>query len=137
MRLAALGAIASLVAGAVLLGDAVLFGRASLSLVLIVPVFSGSSIEFLLGVVLLILGFLLLPWAFVEPLEEERLPTAEAPPATPSNSGATGGGLVLIGPLPIFFGAWKNVSPRVRILAALVGAVLLIVLVVGVLVAVR
>ena len=130
MRFAALGAFAALVAGGVLVGDAVLHGRASLSLVIIVPVFSGSSVEFLLGVVLLLLGIFLLPLAFVEPLDE-------APPARSSSPGATSGGLVLVGPLPFFFGAWKNVSPRVRILAAIIGAVLLVVLVAAVLVAVR
>jgi uncharacterized protein (TIGR00304 family) len=138
MRLLALGALVAFVAGAALVADAVLRGQASLSLVLVVPVFSGSSVEFLLGVVLLVVGFLLLPLSLWEPSESEPLlRPAEGPSVPPPSTGAAGGGVVLIGPVPIFFGAWKNVSRRVRLLAAVAGAVLLVVLVVGFLVAVR
>lgn len=138
MRLAGLGALAALIAGAVLLGDAILHGRASLSLVVIVPIFSGSSAEFLLGVVLLVVGLFLLPLALWEPSEgEPRSSSAEGPVVPPPSAGAAGGGLLLIGPVPIFFGAFKNVSRRVRLLAALAGVVLLVLLVVGFLVATR
>jgi uncharacterized membrane protein len=138
MRLIGLGALAAFVVGAALVVDAILHGRASLSLVVIVPVFSGSSAEFLLGVVFLVVGFFLLPLAIWEPSEGELLSApVEGPSVPPPSAGAAGGGLVLIGPVPIFFGAWKNVSRRVRLLAALAGAVLLVVLVVGFLVAVR
>jgi uncharacterized membrane protein len=138
MRLLGLGALAAFVAGAALVADAVLHGRASLSLVVIVPVFSGSSAEFLLGVVLLVVGFLLLPLSLWEPsVSEPLLPPAAGPSVPPPSAGAAGGGVVLIGPVPIFFGAWKNVSRRVRLLAAVAGAVLLAILVVGFLVAVR
>jgi uncharacterized protein (TIGR00304 family) len=138
MRPIALGALAALVGGAALVIDAVLHGRASLLLVVIVPVFSGSSVEFLLGVVLLVVGFFLVPLTVWEPSDHEPLsPPAERPAVPPPRTGVAGGGLVLVGPVPIFFGAWKNGSRRVRLLAALVGAALLVLLVVGFLVAVR
>jgi uncharacterized protein (TIGR00304 family) len=138
MRLAVLGTLAAWAAGAALLADAILHGRASLSLVVILPVFSGRSPEFLLGVVLLVLGFFLLPLALWEPSDSEPLSlSAEGPAGAPPTGHAVGGGVVLIGPVPIFFGAWKNVSRRVRFLAALAGAVLLVLLVVGFLVTVR
>lgn len=138
MRPAGFGALAALVAGAGLVVDAVLHGRASLALVVIVPVFSGSSVEFLVGVLLLVVGFFLLPLAWFEPSEGEAfsLPR-EAPQPPPPSSGAAGGGLVLVGPVPIFFGAWKNVSRRVRLFAALSGAALLVLLVLVFLVVVR
>jgi uncharacterized membrane protein len=137
MRLAGVGALVVLVAGAAFLVDAVLHGRASLTLVVIVPVLSGGSAEFLLGVVLLVVGLFLLPLAFWEPVESEPLPSGpETPVAAPPSAGGAGG-VVLLGPVPIFFGTWKNVSRRVRLLAAVVGAVVLALLVAGFLWAVR
>jgi uncharacterized protein (TIGR00304 family) len=138
MRLARIAAFGAWVAGALLVADAVLHGRASLTLVVIVPVFSGGSPEFLLGVALLVVGFFLLPLALWEPSEGEPLPSEpEGPRETFPSTGAAGGGIVLIGPVPIFFGGWKNVSRRVRLLAAVVGAALLVLLVAGLLWAAR
>lgn len=128
MRWVVLAAGAALGAGVALVADAVLHGRAALSLVVIVPVVSGSSAEFFLGVVLLVTGVFLLPLSLWELGEEEPAPPSELPPP-PASSGA--GGLVLVGPVPIFFGSWRNVSRRTRWLVALVGALLLGLLVVG------
>jgi uncharacterized protein (TIGR00304 family) len=141
MRLVAVGALAALFAGAALLADATLHGRANLSLVVIVPVLSGGSGEFLLGVVLLLVGLFLLSWAFWEVAESPTgvspLEGPEGPETTPPGSGMVGGGVVLIGPVPLFFGGWKNVSRRARLVAAVVGAAVLVLFVVGFVLTVR
>ena len=99
-------------------------GGASLALVVVVPVIFGASTEFFLGVVVLFFGFVTLPLAFgytfvTDEASEGQPPSrAEAPPEEV-------GGLLLIGPVPIFFGRWKHVSRRIRMAAVAVGAVLL------------
>ena len=129
------------VLGVALIADSVLRGSARVSLVVIVPVVSGQSIEFLLGVVALFAGFLTLPWLFL--LEEGRpkrfpeTPGAETtPPPLRSSSHVGGGGLILIGPVPILFGGWRNVSRRARWWLAIVGGVILVAFLMVVLVAV-
>ena len=121
MRWVSLVPIGLLVAGAVAIADAVVRGGASLLVVVVLPVVTGSSTEFLLGVVLLFGGFLSLPWLFAE---------AGLPPTEPASGAASpstgGGGLVLIGPVPIFFGGWRTVSRRTRWWVALAGAVVLV-----------
>ena len=51
--------VALFVAGACLIGEAVATGEAEVSLVVIFPVFTGSSAVFLLGTVLILLSCLL------------------------------------------------------------------------------
>ncbi|HXQ48584.1 MAG TPA: DUF131 domain-containing protein [Thermoplasmata archaeon] len=129
--------VALLVGGGALVVDAVVRGAASVALVAIIPVVSGASIEFLAGVVLLLAGFLTLPLAFLsvdEPLDPATSPEQRAHGMAPTEEV---GGLLLVGPVPIFFGSWKNVSGRTKFAAAAVGAVLLIVLVVALVVALR
>jgi uncharacterized membrane protein len=118
-----------LVAGVVLIVDAVLRGTASVALIAIVPVVSGSSTEFLVGVVLLLVGFLSLPLAFLS-LDPGPSPGAVVDPrARGETPTAEVGGLILVGPVPIFFGSWKDVSFRTKVAVAVVGAALLVVLV--------
>ncbi len=123
MRWVSLVPIGLLVAGAAAIADAVVRGGASLLVVVVLPVVTGSSAEFFLGVVFLFGGFLSLPWLFAE----AALPPAEPESgvAAPSAPLAGGGGLVLIGPVPIFFGGWRTVSRRTRWWVALAGAVIL------------
>ena len=126
MRAPFLAAAALWVAAVALIVHSVLDGGATVTLVIIVPVVSGSSPEFLVGVVLLIAGFVVLwfSFAYAEP---------ETPPAPPSGTGSSvpggAGGVVLIGPVPIVFGSWRGISRRARWLLALVGALVLIVFV--------
>ena len=138
MRRWGIAALGALIAGAALLVDATLHGRASLSLVVIVPVLSGGSAEFLLGVALLLVGVFLLPLAFWGPAENPPVvaPTEGAEAAAPEPE-TVGGGVVLIGPVPLFFGSWKNASRRTRLLAAIAGAAVLVLLVVGYVLTVR
>jgi uncharacterized membrane protein len=125
MHRAALVPLALLLAGGVLIGDAVVRGEASVAIVVVVPVAFGSSAEFLLGVVLLLVGFVTLPLAFMDsewsvasggPGGRTEVPTAEV------------GGLILIGPVPVFFGGWKTVPLRTKLAVAVLGAGLLVLL---------
>lgn len=132
MRIASLAAVAVLLAGVVLVVDAVAHGRALVSLVLFVPVVSGASGEFLLGVVLLVAGIFLLPLTLWEPGEAEPLRPGESVAPEPGPSSRSGaGGLLLVGPVPVFFGSWRGVSRRTRWVVALVGALILGLLVLG------
>lgn len=118
-----------LLLGLIVVLYSVLRGSASVSLLLIVPVVSGTSALFLVGVVLLFFGILLLPFAFAAGWEIERRPYA-APgrhqgPAPADEITGGGGGLVLLGPVPVFFGSWRNPSRAAYWAAALVGVVVL------------
>lgn len=128
MHVLRVGAAALFVAGLALVALSVAQGGASITLVVIIPVISGSSLTFLGGVVLLLAGFLALLFSYSGGWEEES--SSLSPGATPTTTGTGGaGGLVLVGPVPIVFGSWRGVSRRVRGMLALLGAVLLIVVV--------
>ncbi|MCI4336490.1 MAG: DUF131 domain-containing protein [Thermoplasmata archaeon] len=114
--------------GAVCVGYAVATGQASEGVLLIFPFVIGSSWLLALGVVLLFFGLLTLPLAFGS--EPPSLPHQsasirdEAPP-----SSSTIGGVVLLGPVPIFFGGWRHPLRWVYWLAVAVGLVVLFVFV--------
>ncbi|HKN07457.1 MAG TPA: DUF131 domain-containing protein [Thermoplasmata archaeon] len=129
MRLRLLGAIAILAVGVALIVVSVFEGRASVSLLVIFPVISGSSLTFLLGVVFLIVGFFSLPFALSDGWESAP-PSSSNRTAPPSNVGSGVGGFVLIGPVPFVFGSWKGISRRARWALALSGAVLFLVVLV-------
>jgi len=100
-------------------------GGARLYLLFVLPVVTGTSPLFGLSVVLLVVGFLFLPFLFAgeEPSE------APAPPGAPATAGAVpgdtaSGGLILVGPIPIFFGAWRRNPPIPYRWAFLVGVLL-------------
>jgi len=98
-----------LAAGAALIVDAVLRGSAHAALIFIVPVLTGGSSEFLVGVLLLFLGLLAFP---AVSLSASMWSASEEPAAGgPTSSGGTGG-VVLIGPVPIFFGEWGEMRRR-------------------------
>jgi uncharacterized membrane protein len=115
-----------LVSGAALLADAVATGGARLYLLLIIPVLTGTSAIFGVSVVLLVVGFFLLPFAFLgsEPTEG---PQVRAPPPLSSPPESGSGGMILIGPVPIFFGAWRRNPPIAYRWAVLLGVVLAVV----------
>ena len=132
MRWLVLAPIASLLAGVGLVLVSVLRGGASVAIVVVVPVISGSSGTFLLGIALLIAGLLSLPLALAYDREENSSLEDSGGSARPRPEGAGGsGGFVLVGPVPIVFGSWKGISPRTRRLLALAGAILLIAAVVA------
>jgi len=96
--------VLALLSGAALIVDSLLRGTAQASIILIVPVLSGNSPEFLIGT---LLGFLGLVGVFVT----WGTTDLEAPPE-PGPGARGAGGVVLIGPVPIFFGEWKAMGRR-------------------------
>jgi uncharacterized protein (TIGR00304 family) len=89
------------VLGVALIANAVLRGQATLYLLLVIPVVSGGSAEFVAGTILVVLG--IFGWfatGFVEVAEREA---PDGDPARPSRLNRSGG-VVLLGPIPIFFG---------------------------------
>jgi len=116
-----------LAAGVGLVGDAILQGGATVAIVVVLPVIFGASTEFLLGVVLLLVGFVTLPLAMGWTLASEETDAGPAP-ARREVPPAEVGGLILIGPIPLFFGRWRGMSRRIRVAVALAGALLLLAL---------
>lgn len=102
--------IALFLAGVFTIGYAVATGEAEVSLVVIFPVFSGSSGLFLLGILLLVAsffsGFALL--AFSQPPAPEGQGTDSIEGTSKPRSQY--GGVVLIGPIPIAFGSDMGIA---------------------------
>jgi uncharacterized membrane protein len=122
LRWAGLAVIAAGVAVAI---DAVLRGNASAFLVLIVPVVAGDSAEFFAAVLLTIVGAALL-MAGTEGWTSE---VEDGPTASRASTG--GGGVILLGPVPIFWGSWARGRAGHRWAWALVGAASLVALLVA------
>ncbi|MCI4332405.1 MAG: hypothetical protein L3K01_01545 [Thermoplasmata archaeon] len=113
-----------LVLGVALVVAAVATGAAHLELVVFVPVFvGGASALFLGGVLAIFLGLVLLPLAFGMEFALEPL-GVDGPEGAPPRSGS--GGVVLVGPLPLFFGSWKSPSRISWWIAAGVGAAMVV-----------
>jgi uncharacterized membrane protein len=114
-----------LLAGLALLADAIATGGARLYLLVIIPVVTGTSAVFGISVALLASGFLLLPLSFAgDPAPVARSGnSATSPHPTDSTDGGTGG-MILVGPIPFFFGAWRRSPPISYRWAVVIGAVL-------------
>lgn len=119
--------LALIAGGIALVAWAVASGEATLYLLVVVPVITGSSPALLGGVALVLAGFLTLPWAF-RPDAEDPPPAANGTRTrgAASSPSIAGGGVILIGPVPIFFGAGRPRGWWVYVLAALGGALLLV-----------
>jgi uncharacterized membrane protein len=59
------------------------------------------------------------------------------PTELPASADAGAGGVVLIGPVPIFFGSWRGANRRTKWLVAAIGGAVLILFVVAWVFAVR
>jgi uncharacterized membrane protein len=119
---------AFLLIGALLLAESLATGGARLYLLLIIPVVTGTTPLFVLSVVFLVVGFLFLPLAFIGEEGTETEPVSAGPPAPASPTVAGGsGGLILVGPIPIFFGAWRRNAPISYRWAVVLGVVLAVV----------
>lgn len=98
------------------------------------PVGAGSSLEFGLGAAALIAGFLTVPllWAgaFRAPAEEALLDTEPSSSATGDGSSVA---VVVIGPLPVFVGAWSTATTYHRRFALVSVSLLALLLVLAVL----
>jgi len=102
-------------------------GETDVSLVVIFPVLSGSSLSFLVGVALVVAGtlsgFLLMaamPFGLVHNHRDSSLDGAGQ---ADNRKGSKIGGVVLIGPIPIAFGSSARIA--YAMLAVAVGIVLI------------
>ena len=126
--------IAMFAAGLALVATAVATGEADVSLFIVFPVFSGSSLVFLLGILLIILSFIVgfvLMATDIERSEERTGAASDAMSSGEPRSRTEYGGVVLIGPIPIAFGSNKRVA-----LIMLVVGVILAIVVIGMLLAI-
>lgn len=88
-------------------------GEADVSLVLIFPILSGSSVSFLLGTALIVIGLLAwfltmwtaAPWMASDQVRERANCTDMV-----EGGGRRIGGVVLIGPIPIAFGSSSKIA---------------------------
>jgi uncharacterized membrane protein len=101
--------------------------QATLYLVLFVPVVTGASALLALGIVLLLAGLLALPMTLLAGSATYEEAPRSGPREAPGNEMAPrSGGLVLVGPVPFFFGAWQRPPRWIYWLAVLFGALFLV-----------
>ena len=109
---------------------AVATGEAKVDLVVIFPVFSGSSGLFLLGTVLIILsfliGFAILAMAQAELATNMALPSMAQKPTVEKKTQY--GGVVLVGPFPIAFGSDRRIAVIMLVLGIAMAIALISVL---------
>lgn len=114
-----------------LIATAVATGEADVSLVIVFPVFSGSSLLFLLATLLIIssfiVGFVLM--AMDHERTEERVEAAsEGMSSSAPRSRTEYGGVVLLGPIPIAFGSNKKVALIMLVVGVILAIVVLVIL---------
>lgn len=119
-------------AGVACIAASVLTGDTEVSLLLIFPVFSGSSGLFVFGTVLIIfsfvVGFILLMMGQIELASPGLARPEEYPGQTPGRGGTKYGGVVLIGPLPIAFGSDRKIALAMLVLGIVLAIAALVVL---------
>ncbi len=99
------------VTGLVIMGIAVASGEGEVSLVLIFPVFSGSSAMFMLGTALIVLGFMTGFFMMVRnQMDTIRAGDYPAEDGISRPAETKYGGVVMIGPIPIAFGSDKKTA---------------------------
>ncbi len=120
-------------AGVALIGTAVAQGEAEVSLLLVFPVFSGSSGMFVLGTVLILLsfvvGFALLAMGQVEAARLDGKGLSSLGRGEDDSRSTRYGGVVLVGPVPIAFGSDQKMALAMLVLGIVLAIVLLGVLV--------
>ena len=120
-------------AGIACIATAVATGRADVNLVLIFPVFSGSSWLFILGTLLIVLSFLVgFAMLAMGRAEVEHVQSAAAIPGPleTQQKKTLYGGAVLIGPFPIAFGSSKSMAIFMLAIAIALAVLFLVVLLV-------
>lgn len=119
-------------AGIVCIAAAVLAGEAEVSLLLIFPVFSGSSGLFLIGMAMIVFsfvsGFLFLMMGQLELAGDTIYVGTERAPAATTENKSKYGGVVLIGPVPVAFGSDKTIALAMLVVGIVVAIVALIIL---------
>ncbi len=108
------------ICGLVLMGYSVASGEGSASVVLFIPVFHGSGLLAFLGVLSIMAAVFLVFVGFMiqaggpEGYEDRQAPQTTRPKAQKT---VKGGGVVLIGPIPIIFGSDAKTTAILIILA--------------------
>ena len=108
------------ICGLVLMGYSVASGEGSASVVLFIPVFHGSGLLAFLGVLCIMVAMFLVFFGFAaqaggpEDYEDRQAPQQTKPKVKKT---IKGGGVVLIGPIPIIFGSDAKTTAILIILA--------------------
>lgn len=108
--------------GVTLITEAVLHGQVVATWAIVVLVLSGSSLAFAAGCALILAGFLSLPFLWAGAFREPEVAEPSEPEPTGSSSEAAA--VVIIGPLPVFVGAWRKATTEMRWVAMVAGSVL-------------
>jgi len=121
--------VVTFVAGVAVIALAVATGEARVELVLIFPVFSGSSGLFLLGIVLILLSFII-GFALLAMGQAELLNAAdgsvESQGIDKTRTETKYGGVVLIGPVPIAFGSERRIALAMLVAGIVVAVIILL-----------
>jgi uncharacterized protein (TIGR00304 family) len=103
-------------------------GEADVTFLLIIPVFTGSSLLFLLGTGLILLsfvvGFVILAAGQAE-VEQATGAGSAVVPAVVKEKRTSFGGVVLIGPIPIAFGSDRRMAVIMLVVGVVVAILLL------------
>ena len=121
--------VVTFVAGVAVIALAVATGEARVELVLIFPVFSGSSGLFLLGIVLILLSFII-GFALLAMMQAELLNapdgSVESKDIDKRRTETKYGGVVLIGPIPIAFGSERRIALAMLVAGIVVAVIILL-----------
>lgn len=132
LHLRTLAPVGLFVAGVACIAGSVLSGETEVSLLLVFPVFSGSSALFLLGTSLIVLSFIAGFLALM--MGQAELASAGLGSRSGASvEGAAGmekkyGGVVLLGPVPIAFGSDKKIALAMLAVGVVLALVLLVLL---------
>jgi len=120
--------IALFIGGLCVIFAAVASGQAEVSFLLVIPVFTGSSMVFLLGTGLILLsfvvGFMMLASGQAE-FEQMTGAGTRATPSTRTERKTSFGGVVLLGPIPIAFGSDKKMAIIMLVVGVAIAILLL------------
>jgi uncharacterized membrane protein len=119
---AAVAALALACAGALAIGASVASGATHVYLLVIVPVLAGASALFLVGVLFAVMALVLFAIS-IGNWEESKAEPETAARGAPTEGSSTGG-FLLIGPVPIFFGAARSLDDRYYWIAVAAGVAL-------------
>lgn len=111
------------ICGIALIGYSVVSGEGSAGIVLFIPVFYGSGLFAFLGVICIMAAIFLGFFGFaarmnaMEDFESSQEPRSSQPSKPRAQKSIKGGGVVLIGPIPIIFGSDKKTAIVLALLA--------------------
>lgn len=132
LNLRTLAPVGLFIAGVACIAASVAAGEAEVSLLIIFPVFSGSSGLFLLGTALVVFsfiaGFMALMVGQAELAGATSGPAGGAPASGDAKRETKYGGVVLIGPVPIAFGSDRSMALAMLVLGIILAIAALVAL---------